>query len=201
MIAKIKGIEYNAWASIINHISDGLLSVADEYGIGGKSIVVMPSYPKDMTTLVKPSIIVQKIHTSQYDVGLGNGFVGQHLDKTDGDQYMDVYGTAHNMIYQLDINGMSNIDCSIITSAVAEGILDSKDPIDLYDFIEDAKNPPIVGRIDLTGDVEVTPMSSNENQDYVNIIRMQCEIIRTKVPDGDVVDLRKPFQYLAHIIK
>jgi hypothetical protein len=200
MIVKIRAIEYNAWASVIKYITDGLLLVANDYDIGGKSIVVMPSYPKDMTTLVKPSIIVQKIHTSQSSVDLGHGFIGQHLDKTDGDRYIDVYSTTHDMIYQIDVNGSSNIECSIITSAVAEGVFDASGPIPLYDFITDENNPPIVGRIDLTGNIEITPMSSNDYQDYINIVRLQCEIVRTKVPNDGMVDLSKGIEITSKLV-
>lgn len=198
MLIKIKSVEINAWSSIIKHILDTLPLVYNDYNLNGKNIQVVPSYPKDLTKFSKPSIIVQKIHTSQSDTGFGRGYMGQHYD-SDENLYVDVYGEDHTMIYQINVEATNNSERDNITSALCECIFDEFRHFDLCDFVADKNNPPIIGNIDRVGDIEVTPLSSNENQDYSCIIRLTFNVVRTIVPNDDIVDLSKPINIIQHI--
>jgi hypothetical protein len=105
-------IEYNTWMSVMSYIGTQLPLVAGEFGLSGISVDIIPSYPRDLTKFRKPSIIVQKIHTSKNKMAFGN-FIGQYLDDV-GNQY-DVSGIEHDMIYQINAVGDSNSQCSLLT--------------------------------------------------------------------------------------
>lgn len=198
MIIKIKSIEMNTWSSIIKHIMDILPMVYNDYNLNGKTIDVLPSYPKDLTKFTKPSIIVQRIHTSQSDTGFGMGYMGQHYDN-DENMYVDVYGENHTMIYQINVEANSNTELCHIISALCECVFDQFRSFNLYDFMGNRNDPQIIGNIDRVGNIDVTPLSGNDNNDYSSIIRITFNVVRTIVPSDNMVDLSKPINIIQHI--
>lgn len=194
---KMKAIEYNLWMTLLKLLQDRLPSVLPGYGFGNVTIPVLPAYPRDLTNMSKPSIIVRKVGTSQYKVSINN-HIGQYYDN-DTNTYYDVNGIGHDSTIQIDILADSNVHSSLLISVISEDIfnailLDDADRgrFTLYDFTTDTNNPIPIGTVTIVGTSDISGLSvSDKNNDYVSIIRYRFDIIQTVVPKQEFVDLSK----------
>ena len=206
MIQKIKAIEYNAWMSVLAFLAEQVATYSPSYGLAGRTIEILPAYPKDMTKFKKPSIVVQKIHTSKADMGFA-GYMGQYNDEG---TLRDVKGRMYDMIMQIDVSGDSNTDTSLLSSMLYEEIFDrvtyadgeeGQLQIPLFDYTNGISDPQEVGRISIVNDVDVMPMSSNLNDDYKNILRITFRVVQPIINmNSEVIDLTKPMKYTYKII-
>jgi hypothetical protein len=195
-IPRMRAVEYNAWMSLLSYIPSAFTQdIAADYGLSNIDISVIPSYPKDITKFSKPSIIVQRIHTIPHAVGFGN-VLGVHEDE---DGIHDVKGTIFDMLYQINIEANSNTQCGRITSVMLEKILnkitDTDEPLHivLNDHIGDTVTA--IGRMDMIGDIQVVPVSSNDNKDYMDTIRVEFITVQSRLVDTEMIDLSKPIQW------
>lgn len=196
MIKKMRAIEYNILMTIIKLFSDRLPDVANSYGIRNMSIPVLPSYPKNLTDMKKPSIIVRKVDMRQSKIGLGS-VLGQYYDG-DSNRYFDVMGKRHDIMLQFDIVAGNNTDRALFESILSDGIIDQiryeeNGRFPLYDFTYDYKNPEDMGHVTLIGDTSIRDINDpdSNNQEYIGIIRHNFSIIQTIIPNQEYVDLSK----------
>lgn len=193
---KMRAIEYNTLKTMIKLLSDRLPSIIKEYNIKCADIPVLPSYPANLTSLIKPSIIVRKVSTRQSKIGLGN-VLGQYFDK-ELNGYVDVLGKYHDIMIQFDIVAGNNAHRSLLESIITDDIFNkiscSEDgKFTLYDFTVDNENPTEMGNIQLIDE----PLTDNlfdkkaTNNDYIGIIRQNFAIVQTIVPNQEYVDLSK----------
>lgn len=198
MIKKIRAIEYNMWMSLIKLCTDTMPKVLQEYNLGKLNIPVLPSYPRDLTDISKPSIIIRRVDTEQYKVGLGNA-LGEYED----DEYgiVDVFGIGHRLMYQFDIVSDNNTMCSILTSILTDEvfnriIIENGGRFTLYDFIDDMNNPEEMGIISIVSDATIVNLNDDDdpttsNNNYYSSIRYLFEVIQTIVPKQESIDLTK----------
>jgi hypothetical protein len=194
----MRAIEYNIWNTVIKLLTDKLPTVLSEYDINTNSPVdVLPAYPRDLTDMRKPSIIVRKVDTSQYKMSL-DGFIGQYLDGTTNTLY-DIKGIGHNSMIQFDVVADSNIQSSLLISIISEEVLNAillsdidRGKFTLYDFTVDVNNPQPIGIVTILNTSDITGLSgSDRNHDYTNIIRSEFNVVQTIVPAQEFVDLSK----------
>lgn len=196
MIKNMKAIEYNLFMTVLKLLRDRLPQIANEYGIVGKEIHVLPAYPTNLTDIKKPSIIVRKVDTSQSKIGLGN-VLGQLYDNQLGG-YVDVVGKRHDTMLQFDIVTSSNTDRLLLESMVADNIMNDiafneGGMFKFYDFTGNVNNPEEVGVTKLIGDPTIRDVDgdSSSNIEYVGIIRHNFSTIQTIIPKQEYVDLSK----------
>ena len=195
---KMRSIEYNILRSVIKLIIDSMPIAKQEYNIHN-DIKVVPSYPRDITNMYKPSIIVRKVDTNQSKVSIDN-FIGQLYDSS-SECYSDVSGILHTMMLQFDILSNGNIQNSIISSILSEDIINNiiindHGRFPLYDFTIDAKNPSIIGNILMTDPCSIVNVVSevgapNLNNDYIGVIRQEFVVLQEVIPKQEYVDLSK----------
>lgn len=197
MIRKMRAIEYNTLMTLLKLLLDRVPIIANDYGMGGINIPILPEYPSDLTDLEKPSIIMRKVDTRQSKVGLGN-VLGQHYDNELGG-YVDVVGKIHDIMVQFDIVSSNNTNVSILQSLIADDILnkisfEENGKITLYDFIDDINNPTEMGYIKLIGDPHVVTVSDDDRSttlDHFGVVRHNFSILQAVVPKQEYVDLSK----------
>ena len=197
MIRKMRAIEYNTLMTLLKLLLDRVPIIANDYGMGGINIPILPEYPSDLTDLEKPSIIMRKVDTRQSKVGLGN-VLGQHYDNELGG-YVDVVGKIHDIMVQFDIVSSNNTNVSILQSLIADDILnkisfEENGKITLYDFIDDINNPTEMGYIKLIGDPHVVTVSDDDKSttlDHFGVVRHNFSILQAVVPKQEYVDLSK----------
>ena len=197
MIRKMRAIEYNTLMTLLKLLLDRVPIIANDYGMGGINIPILPEYPSDLTDLEKPSIIMRKVDTRQSKVGLGN-VLGQHYDNELGG-YVDVVGKIHDIMVQFDIVSSNNTNVSILQSLIADDILnkisfEENGKITLYDFIDNINNPTEMGYIKLIGDPHVVTVSDDDKSttlDHFGVVRHNFSILQAVVPKQEYVDLSK----------
>ena len=197
MIRKMRAIEYNTLMTLLKLLLDRVPIIANDYGMGGINIPILPEYPSDLTDLEKPSIIMRKVDTRQSKVGLGN-VLGQHYDNELGG-YVDVVGKIHDIMVQFDIVSSNNTNVSILQSLIADDILnkisfEENGKIILYDFIDDINNPTEMGYIKLIGDPHVVTVEDEDKSttlDHFGVVRHNFSILQAVVPKQEYVDLSK----------
>jgi len=213
MFKKITAIQYNWLMSMIDYITTSIPKYAPKYGLSGVTIGVLPAYPKDLTKLIKPSIIVQRVNATVSDVGMGN-VLGAYTDD-DGSIY-DVYGKKHEIRTQLDVIGDSRYTGTLIASILSEQSFNNVVNYDyddryipLCDYVSNPGTPDKVGTISIFGDidmVDLSPVTINEevnggDDNYRSVVRFQCRIIQPFVDDDpSMVDLSKPLKWQRKII-
>lgn len=195
-IYNMRAIEYNFMMTILKLLNDRLPSIANEYGIRNTAIPILPAYPANLTDIEKPSIIVRKVDTDQYKVGIGN-VLGQYYDP-ELRGYVDVVGKYHKPLLQFDVVAGNNTEKLLYESMILDGIFNQisfneNGIIDFYDFITDINNPQLVGNAKLIGDPTITYLDDTEstNDNYIGIIRHKFSIIQTVIPIQEYVDLSK----------
>lgn len=196
-VTKMIAIEYNMWMSFMAMLSNKLKALSLDYiGMPNLSnIRVLPSYPRNLSEFKKPSIIVQKVNTDQTVLGFG-GFIGQYFDESQN-SYLDAYGIEHKTLIQIDVNGDSNTDRSLITSILTDEVFnpfrtyDSKN-LEIYNYAKSISLPVLMGHAKMSKDIDITDLSSDQNHDYVTAIRVDITTIQVMVPNNqDLVDLSK----------
>lgn len=198
-IKTMKAIDYNLWMSIIDNTMARIAATAPEYNIVNINIDVLPSYPKDLTKMRKHSIIIQKVIGNSDAIGLGN-VVGEYYDIST-DTISDVLGVEYNMLFQANIHASTNTECSIMTSMFIDEVLRASIIIDdpfqliLKDYITDRNNITDIGIISIEDDIDITNLSSNDNNDYMTAIRFNASVVQLIVPQQEYVDLSKAFKY------
>ena len=195
---KMHAIEYNSLMTLLKLLSDELPDIVKQYGTGG-DIKVLPSYPRDITKMFKPSIIVRRVDTSQYKLGLAN-FIGQLFDKKDN-SYTDAFGIGHDIMVQFDVVSNSNSQMSLLTSALSEDIFNNLiithgGHFQLYDFTANEDNPTEMGVITIDGTPSVTyipkdDVRPNLNNDYISAIRLTFTVVQEIIPKQEYIDLSK----------
>lgn len=186
MITSMKAMEYNVWMTVLEHITSRVQAIGNTY-LSGITIDIRPSYPKDITGLNKPAIIVQKITSKEKKIGLGN-FIGQYYDE-ESNTLVDVSGKMYSAFFDFVILSSGNIERSLITDMFLDDILNITH-LDLKDFT----NPlnPVIGSLTLNdSDIDVTHLSTNSLEDYSVMILSKFSSIRHTVPSQDTVDLSK----------
>lgn len=198
---KMDFIDYNMWCSIMEFLEDKLPE--ELYGVDGISnnIPVVPSYPKHLTKFSKPCVIVQKIYGTSETIGIG-GVLGQYEDEYL--QTYDVSGRLHSAIYQLTVEGNDNFQSSILTSAIASILQTSTEEdsnatrLPLKDHTK--KLRPVIGNIARYGNIELTPLSVDEDEDYAVSIRATFSVVQSIIDtDQQFVDLRKPIKWVIKL--
>ena len=196
-IQNMKSVDYNLFMTLLKMFDDKLPAILEAYGMGSTVITVAPSYPRDMSNLCKPSIIIRKVDVVQSKVAMGN-FIGQSF--TDVDGYKDVYGMNYDEIYQLDILANGNDEVELITSMVIDDIfndiiINDSAKFPLYDFVGKINTPVEVGVVTIAESLGVVNLKdiskSNINNDYMNALRQSFNIIQTIIPQQASVDLSK----------
>lgn len=192
--------------TLLSLLQDRLSPVLPEYGINNITIPVLPAYPRDLTDIHKPSIIVRKVGTSQYNVSI-DGFIGQYHDTATNTDY-DIKGMGHESIIQIDIVADSNTQSSLLISIISEEILNVillddtyKGRFTLYDFTTDTSNPIPIGIVSMIGTSNITgfQIEPNRNNDYVSMIRCRFDIMQTVVPRQEFIDLSKWIKQTIHV--
>lgn len=193
---RMHAIEYNTLMTLLKLLTDRLPPILKEYNIGN-DVHIEPSYPRDLTNMFKPSIIVRKIDTEQYKLGMGN-VIGQLFeDRT----YSDMVGIGHKIMVQFDAVANSNTQNMLLSSVLCEDIfndiiINESGRIQLYDFTKDINNPTEMGVITLCDvpNVVYIPDSlsrPNLNKDYISATRLSFNIVQEIKPNQDYVNLDK----------
>ena len=193
---KMHSIEYNTLMTFLKLLTDRLPPILKEYNIN-TDVQVEPSYPRDLTTLFKPSIIVRRVDTSQYKLGMGN-VLGHTFENG---IYVDMSGIMHDIMIQFDVVANGNTHNLLLTSILSENIfgdiiVSENGRIQLYDFTKDINNPTEMGIITVRDIPNVTYIPDgltrpNLNNDYISATRLTFTIIQEIKPNQDYVDLDK----------
>lgn len=193
---RMHAIEYNLLMTLLKLMSDSMPVLLREYNVCDK-IDVQPSYPRDLTSMSKPSIIIRKVSTDQYKLGLGN-VLGQLLE--DG-CYKDVSGMFHDIMVQFDVVSNSNTQCTQLTSILSEDvfndiIINSCGKFQLYDFTKDVNRPTKMGVVTIASEPNVSYIPDgitrpNLNNDYISAVRLTFTIVQEIMPKQEYVDLYK----------
>lgn len=199
-IKKIRAVEYNAMMSLMKLFGDRLPELVEDYGWNKDiPIDILPAYPRDLTKLHMPSIIVRKVENYQSKVSL-DGFIGQYYEEQTN-TLMDVKAIRHNMCYQFDIIAPNNSQLMFIQAIIDEGIfgnilLNEKGYIPLYDFLDDIDNPNEVGTLCMIGapkDINLSTWRTSVQEPTINenamLIRQNFALIQTVIPKQEFVDL------------
>lgn len=207
-------IEYNMWMSIIKLIEDTIKSSSVEYdGYRNiRDIPVLPAYPRNLSKFEKPSIIVQKVGTSNTPL-CSNGFIGQYYDELI-DAYLDVFAVNYESTYQIDVCGDSNTQRSLMTALITDELLNkvrfkNNGQIEVYNYALSLNNPQLMGYAKLdpiidTQNLDRKYRSDNEyklyNYDYTTAIRFDVSMLQVTIPeDQDLVDLSKWIKITQHV--
>lgn len=197
-MVKMRAIEYNLWMTLIKLMTDRLPAIIQGYNIKYNRLDVLPAYPRDLTDINKPSIIVRKVGTSQYKVSM-DGFIGQNYDDATN-TYTDVKCVGHDSVVQFDIVADNNVHSTLLASIISEEIFNdillsdvSRGKFTLYDFTVSVTNPTPMGLVTIkdTSDITNFQITPNKNNDYVSAIRSRFDVMQTVVPTQEYVDLSK----------
>lgn len=193
---KMHAIEYNTLMTLLKLLTDRMPPLLKEYNVGSK-INIEPAYPRDLTDMFKPSIIVRRVDTDRYKLGMGN-VLGQLFENG---VYSDMFGIGHDIMVQFDVVANSNTQNMVLTSILSEDIfsditINESGTIQLYDFTKDIENPSEMGVITICGIPNTTYIPDslsrpNLNNDYISATRLTFTIIQEIKPNQDYVDLGK----------
>lgn len=199
MFKKIRAVEYNFLMSMLHLLKHKMPIIMDDYEYY-EDINILPSYPRDLTKLEMPSIIVRKVEGTESKVAMDN-FIGQIYDKKEN-RLSDVHAIRHNMVCQFDIVASGNGNTKIIGSMVEEGIfndvlINESGYIPFYDFIGKNKDNPVntgtICMIGLPKEVNLSSWRISVQEPSINqhamLLRQNFAIIQTFIPNQDYVDL------------
>lgn len=199
-IGKIHNVEYNSLMSLMKLMYDRVPYLMKDFGLDKRLIVdVLPAYPRDLTKLHMPSIIVRKVDNKQRKVSM-DGFIGQYYDESDN-SLTDIKAVRHDICFQFDVLAASNTQVMAIQSIISEGIFNQillweKGWIPFYDFIIDQNNPTEVGTLCMIGaprEVNLSSWRISVQEPTINehavLVRQDMSLIQTIVPKQEYVDL------------
>lgn len=192
---RMHSIEYNVMMTLLKLLTDRLPNILKEYNLS--EVRIDPSYPRDLTDIVKPSIIVRRVDTNQFKIGMGNVLGQLFEDNT----YSDMLGIGHEIMVQFDTVANSNSQNMILSSILGEDIFNDiifneSGKFQLYDFTKDVNNPTEMGVVTICSEPQIVYIPDgitrpNLNNDYISATRLTFTIIQEIKPKQDYVDLSK----------
>lgn len=198
-IKKIRAVEYNFLMSMLKLLTDRVPDIMKEYGYY-QNINILPAYPRDLTKLSMPSIIVRKVEGNESKVAIDN-FIGQIYDKKEN-KLSDVKAVRHDITCQFDILASGNANTNIIASIIEEGLfneilVNESGYIPFYDFIgKNRDNPVNTGTLCMIGlpkEVNLSSLRISVQEPTINehalLLRQRLALIQTIIPNQDYVDL------------
>lgn len=194
---KMHAIEYNVYMTLLKLLSDKMPDILKAYNLHD-DIHIEPAYPRDITNMFKPSIIMRRVDTVQYKVGFGNA-LGQIFDQG---ILKDVDGVGHEFLVQFDTVCNGNIQNLMIVSMLKEDLfndtmINSAGKIQLYDFTGNEKNPTEMGVLKMMDFPQIVHFQYDDlarptlNNDYKSVIRVTFTVIQEVLPKQEYVDLSK----------
>lgn len=194
---RMHAIEYNTFMTLLKLLSDRMPPILKEYNMSD-DIHIQPAYPRDITSMHKPSIIVRRVDAEQYKIGMGN-VLGQLFDEG---IYKDVSGIKHAIMMQFDIVANSNTQNLLLQDIMMEDIFDDiiineSGTIQLLDFTKSEKNPTNMGVITIYDTPRVISFQYDDlarptlNNDYKSMMRLMFIIVQEILPKQRYVDLSK----------
>ena len=192
---RMHAIEYNVMMTLLKLLTDRLPDILKEYNLG--EVRIDPAYPRDLTNMIKPSIIVRRVDTNQFKIGMGN-VLGQIFE--DGG-YSDMFGIGHEMMVQFDTVANSNSQNMILSSILCDDIfndilINHSGRFQLYDFTKNVNDPTEMGVVTISDIPTIVYIPDgitrpNLNNDYISATRLTFTIIQEIKPKQDYVDLSK----------
>lgn len=190
-------MEYNVFMTLLKLLNDRMPEILREYNLHD-DIHIEPAYPRDITNMFKPSIIMRRVDTVQSKVGLGN-VLGQLFDEG---IWKDVSGIEHEFLMQFDTICNSNIQNMMIVSMLKEDVfnditINSAGKIQLLDFTGDENNPTEMGVLTMLDLPQIVHFQYDDlgrptlNNDYKSVIRVTFTVIQEILPKQEYVDLSK----------
>ena len=190
---RMHAIEYNTLMTLLKLLTDRLPPILKEYNLSD-DIHIDPSYPRDLTNMCKPSIIVRRVDTDRYKLGMGN-VLGQLFEDN---AYSDMSGIMHDIMIQFDVVANSNTQDTLLTSILCEDIfedilINESGKIQLYDFTRDVNNPNEMGVMSVIGVPNTAYIPDglsrpNLNNDYISATRLTFTIIQEIKPNQSYVN-------------
>ena len=188
-------IEYNTMMTLLKLLTDRLPGILKEYNLG--EVEIKPAYPRDLSNMFKPSIIVRRVETTQCKIGMGNVLGMLFEDNT----YSDMSGIKHGIMVQFDVVTNSNTQNMLLASILTEDIfndiiINESGRFQLYDFTKDINNPTEMGVVTIYDEPSITYIPDgitrpNLNNDYISASRLTFAIIQEIKPKQEYVDLGK----------
>lgn len=199
-INRVRSIEYNSLMSIMKLLADRLPDLMRDYGVDKRLVLdIIPAYPRDLTRLNMPSVIVRRVENVQSKVAL-DGFIGQLYDSGDN-SLNDIKAVKHNLTIQFDVLAATNTQSAGIVGMISEGIFDTimlweSGYVPFFDFTTDRNNPVECGTLCMIGAPRGVNLSSwriSVQEPTINehamLLRQEFSIIQTIVPKTEYVDL------------
>lgn len=202
MIESITAVEYNVLLSLIKFTEDTLSESLKLYGFNGINIDILPEYPRDLTKFTKPSIIVQKIFTSNDKMAMGN-VIGAYYDSDSNTDY-DAYAKLSSHEVQWTVVADDDSTRLRIADAIVETMFDAHTEFPFYNFIgTDGSliDPTIpVSGMKIKEEPDVNILDVNDNKDYDSSVRATLDLVKAIVPtDVTLIDLSKGIKFTQTI--
>lgn len=199
-INRVRSIEYNTLMSMMKLLADRMPDLMKDYGISKKTeIEIIPAYPRDLTRLKMPCVVVRRVENTQSKLAI-DGFIGQLYDSGDN-SLNDIKAVRHDIMVQLDILAATNTLTAGIIGMVSEGIFDmimlwEGGNVPFYDFTTDREHPVECGTLKMIGAPKEINLSSwrisvqePSINEHATLLRQQFAIVQTIVPKMEYVDL------------
>lgn len=199
-INRIRSIEYNSLMSTMKLLADRLPDLMRDYGIDKRLIIdILPAYPRDLTKLQMPSIVVRRVDNTQSKLAI-DGFIGQLYDSGDN-SLNDIKAVRHDIMIQFDILAATNTQTAGIVGMLSEGIFDmimlwEGGYVPFYDFTTDRQHPVECGTLCMIGAPREVNLSSwrisvqePTINEHATLLRQTFAIVQTIVPKTEYVDL------------
>lgn len=194
---KMHAIEYNVFMTLLKLLKDKMPEVLQAYNFND-DIHIEPAYPRDITNMFKPSIIMRRVDTVQSKVGLGN-VLGMIFDQG---IWKDVTGIEHEFLMQFDTVCNGNIQNLMVVSMLKEEVfndivINQAGKIQLLDFTANENNPTEMGVLTLIDLPQIVHFQYDDlarptlNNDYKSVIRVTFTVIQEILPKQEYVDLSK----------
>lgn len=194
---RMHAIEYNVYMTLLKLLNDKMPEVLQAYNFND-DIHIEPAYPRDITNMFKPSIIMRRVDTVQSKVGFGN-VLGMLFDQG---IWKDVTGIEHEFLIQFDTVCNGNIQNLMVVSMLKEDIfndivINQAGRIQLLDFTVNEKNPTEMGVLKIMDLPQIVHFQYDDlarptlNNDYKSVIRVTFTVIQEILPKQEYVDLSK----------
>lgn len=194
---KMHAIEYNVLMTLLKLLGDKMPKILQEYNLHD-DIHIEPEYPRDITNMFKPSIIMRRVDTVQSKIGFSN-ILGMIFDQK---MWKDVYGIEHEFLMQFDTVCNSNTQNLLIVSMLKEDVfndivINQAGRIQLLDFTGNEQNPTEMGVLKIMDLPQIVHFQYDDlgrptlNNDYKSVIRVTFTVIQEILPEQEYVDLSK----------
>lgn len=192
MYYETPAFEFNMFMSILYYFKQVFPTICTQYGVynGGQDVKIITEYPRDLKTLVMPTIVVRQVTTDELEITSGGMLGVKETQQGEVEVEFDLYYRERTMNVQFDLCSATKRDRLLLKSIISDTLI-KMGRMTMKNFMSTAQTVPdmTLGEMIKNDNDGYTRNITHDDIQYLSVTRTTFSAKEYFVPYPDLVDL------------